>query len=874
MKKTAMQPPRAAGNQVLVLRSTVAAAMTLGLAIAASAQEAKPAEPQQLEGVTITGARKSAESAQLIKMKSDQVVDSIVADDIGKFPDKNVAEILGRVTGVQIQRGNGEAGSVIVRGLGGIVTLLNGREFFSDSGRSLYLADVPATMLQRLDVYKTQGADLPEGGTAGVIDVRTNRPFDFKDSQVVINGRMEHRDKAKADNPDLSGMASNRWKTEQGEFGALVGLSYQKGTYHDERAWVGDPVTFNHGGKSILGADAMGRVLDLGDRKRLAGNLALQWKPNADMEFFLEGFATKIDHRFQQSFLVAGIPVFEPTSVVTTKPGTNNLDTVTNTNYPGWGFTSTQAKHDEASNKQFALGGHWDATDRLRVSSELAHTKSRIDWVNRILDTGYAPTNTIGKVQDGGGYIDYPTLDLTKATNFRVNGGVDVRGERSGDSTDWRADAVYDMAGNSFFKEFSTGVRLAKRHAMAVNTSMPWTTSFSAVGQLVSNFPGIYSVSPATWGDFGVKQYVYADREWLLDNGEAFRKMLTGSTALTAYDPMTLFDDEEKTSAVYGKTKFGFNAGGVPVSGVAGLRLVRTQQHLMGNSRNAATNVITPVDVDTSRTDALPSLALKAEFSPKLIGRLVLGKAIERPNFVDYNPGVTYTPPGGGVTFGTASGGNPNLKPTESKNIDVALEYYFARTGSLTATVFEHKFKNRVVIDAGETTINGVRYNTSQPINLNKANLGGYELSYRQFYDWLPGVFSGLGLEANFTYMSGKQINKSGLESDFLGQSKRAINLVALYEKNDVYGRLAYNWRSKFLAEYPYRTTGRELWVAPLSTLDASAGYTFNKHLTISLDVTNLLNQAYHDYFDKNPAMVRDVRYYDRTYGISLRWKM
>ena len=647
---------------------------------------------------------------------------------------------------------------------------------------------------------------------------------------------------------------------------------------------MGDPQTYvasdknNHNPtltKDVLGSCCMGRVLDLGDRKRLAGNMALQWKPNADMEFFLEGFATKIDHEYQQSFLVGGVPDWNlANTVITTKPGTNNLDTITNTNYNGWGFTSTQAKHDEASNNQFALGGHWDVSDRLRLSSELAHTSSKIDWVNRILDSGYSPTNTVAKVQDGGGYINYPTMDLTKASNFVINGGVDVRGKRTGDSTDWRGDAVLDLGSNSFFKEVSGGLRLAQRKAMSINTSMPWTTSFSAVGKSAANYPNIFSVSPTTWGDFGVKQYVYANRDWLLNNGEDFRNLLTGSTALTAYDPMTLFDDKETTTAAYGRTKFGFNAGGVPVSGVAGLRVVRTSQHLMGNSRNATTGVITPVDVNTSRTDALPSLAMKAEFTPKLFGRLVAGKTIERPNFGDYNPGVTYTPPGGGVPFGTASGGNPNLKPTESTNLDIALEWYFARTGSLTGTAFEHKFKNRVVIDSGTTTIGGVNYNTTQPINLNKANLGGYELSYRQFYDFLPGVFSGLGLEANFTYMSGKQTDKNGLQTAFLGQSKTAYNLVGLYERNDVYARLAYNWRSKFLAEFPYRTTGRELWVAPLATLDASAGYTFNKNTTISLDVTNLLNQSYHDYFDKNPSMVRDVRYYDRTVGLSVRWKL
>jgi len=867
MKKSAAAPRSAAEHNVHALRATAVAAMALAFSLAAHADNAAV-----LDTVVVTGARASAETAQAIKKNSDQVVDSIVAEDIGKFPDKNVAELLGRVTGVQIQRGNGEAGTVIVRGLGGIVTLLNGREFFSDSGRSLYLADVPATMLKRIDVYKTQEASLPEGGTAGVIDVRTNRPFDFKSAQVYVNAHMENRDKAKVNNPDLSGMATNRWKTDLGEVGALVGLSYQNGKYHDERAWVGDPDII----KGVVSSCCVGRVLDLGDRSRLAANFATQWKPNADSEVYFEGFGTKIDHKYQQSFLVAGIPdPYLSNTVVTLKPGTSNLDTSINTNYAGWGFTSTQAKHDTVSNAQFALGGHWDLSPALRVTSELARTNSQIDWVNRILDTGYSPTNTIAKVQDGGGFIDYPTLDLTNKANFRINGGVDVRGEREGKSNDWRADATYDL-GDGFFREVSGGVRLAKRSAMSINTSMPWTTSFAAVGQSTASaaLADMFSVSPATWGNFGVKSYVYADRDWLLSNGEAFRKLLTGSTALTAYDPMTLFDDTETTKALYGRTKFGFDAAGVPVTGVFGLRVVQTEQQLMGNSRNASTGVISPVNTNTSRTDVLPTLSLKAELTSKLIARLVSGKAIERPNFGDYNPGVTYTPPGGGVTFGTASGGNPNLKPTESTNVDAALEYYFARTGSLTGTLFEHRFKNRILWNTVATTINGVKYNITQPVNINTANLHGYELSYRQFYDFLPGWMSGFGMEANYTFMSGKQTDIAGVEGPFLGQSKSSYNLVGLYEQGPIYARLAYNWRAKFLAEKPYRSTGRELWVAPLRTLDASFGYTINKQLTMSVDVTNLLNQAYHDYFDQNPAMVRDVRYYDRTVGVSLRWKM
>jgi iron complex outermembrane receptor protein len=132
-------------------------------------------------------------------------MDSIVADDIGKFPDTNVAR----------NRWPASAASrcaampakpipVLIRGLPGIATLLNGRELFTTTGRYIQLADIPSTMLQRADVYKSQSADLLDGGIAGVIDVRTNRPFDFKGFTAAINGGGTNNSQADRTDPEVS----------------------------------------------------------------------------------------------------------------------------------------------------------------------------------------------------------------------------------------------------------------------------------------------------------------------------------------------------------------------------------------------------------------------------------------------------------------------------------------------------------------------------------------------------------------------------------------------------------------------------------------------------------------------------------------------
>jgi iron complex outermembrane receptor protein len=874
------QPRGAAQARPIALKALVAALAGIGMlsTAAVSAQEAVQDALKDGENVvTVTGQRKAAQSAQTIKKNADQVIDSIVADDIGKFPDKNVAEILQRVTGVQVIRGGGEAGQVIIRGLGGIVTLLNGREFFSDAGRSLYLADVPATMLQRIDVYKTQGGDLPEGGTAGVVDVRTNRPFDFKGATFNANARVENRDKAGTNNPDLSAMASNRWKTSIGEVGALVGVSYQRGRYADEVAFASEPTPIDGG---VIGATALGRFMGNGDRKREALNFALQWRPSSTVEVFAEGFRTNIDHRFQNNFLLA-FPPINRGATITTKPGTNYLDTITLLNAPHGGFTSTQAFQHDVTNQQSAIGVTWDASASLRITSELATTKSDFAERRVIVDLDYTAHGFFGAVRAGGGYVDFPGTNMQDPADadFRIAGGKDIANSRGGKSTDWRSDLVWDTSGNDalgFIKEVAGGVRLAERKAFSQANRDVWWNFGPNQGRNVSNFPGLYTLSAPTAGNYGVNQYIVADMDYLLDQTAEVRRILTGSTDALGADPLAYYDDVEKTRAAYLKTKFGFHAG-VPVSGVLSTRVVRTEQVLRGNSRIGTD--VNPITVETSHTDVLPSLALRADFTPKLVGRLIAGKAIERPAFVDYNPALRLDngtqvegQPGGVPGSGTA--GNPLLRPTRSNNVDIALEWYFAPTGSLTATIFKHKFTDRISFKSEVETINGRTYNVTRPYNLSRANLEGAELSYRQFYDGLPAMFKGLGMEANFTYITGEQINPDGSESPFLGQSKTSYNLVGLYERGAVSARLAYNWRSKFLAETGYRGFANlDLYVAPLKSLDGSVSYRINKNLTLTLDGNNLLDQPYHDYFNQDTGLVRDTRRYDRAVGLALHYK-
>ncbi|MEJ7806719.1 MAG: TonB-dependent receptor, partial [Telluria sp.] len=615
-----------------------------------------------------------------------------------------------------------------------------------------------------------------------------------------------------------------------------------------------------------------------GDRKREALNFALQWRPSSTVELFAEGFRTNIDHRFQNNFMLGFPPNFRG-ATITTKPGTNNLDTITLLNADHGGFTSTQAYQHDVINQQYAIGALWDVTPSVRVSTELATTKSDFAEHRVIFDMDYTARGFQGAVRSGGGYVDFPGTDMTDAVaaNFRVAGGKDIVLNRGGKSVDWRSDVTWDTSDNkafSFIKEVAGGVRLAERKAQSLaNDADAWLNVGPNQGRNVSNFPGLASLVAPTDGRYGVDRYLVADRDYLLDNTAEVRRILTGSSDAKGIDPLSYFDDVEKTSAMYAKTKFAFHMG-VPISGVLGARFVRTEQTLRGNS-SLNGGAPQPVTVETTSSNVLPSLALKADFSPTLVGRVIAGKAIERPAFADYNPALrTGTPPTNPAVPGAGSAGNPYLRPTQSANVDVALEWYFASTGSLTGTLFRHNFTDRLSSQARLEVINGLNYNITRTYNLSKAYLEGAEVSYRQFYDGLPGVFKGFGMEANFTYMTGKQTNPDGNESVYTGLSKTSYNLVGLYERGDWSARLAYNWRSKFLAEERYRGyQDLNLYVAPMKTLDGSLTYRISKKLTVTLDGNNLLDQPYHDYFNQDTGLVRDTRRYDRAIGLALHYK-
>lgn len=205
-------------------------AMTASVAVAQDA----PAEGEK--EVVVVGVRKSLKSAQQIKRDADTVVDSITASDIGSFPDKSVAEALQRVAGITVNRFaassdtahfSAEPSGVLVRGLNQVRSEFNGRDTFSaNSSRGLSWGDVSPELMSGVDTYKNQTAELIEGGIAGTINLRTRVPFDSKGRLLALSVDASYGDLAEKWTADVSGIYSDRWTTDAGEFGVMLNFAH------------------------------------------------------------------------------------------------------------------------------------------------------------------------------------------------------------------------------------------------------------------------------------------------------------------------------------------------------------------------------------------------------------------------------------------------------------------------------------------------------------------------------------------------------------------------------------------------------------------------------------------------------------------------
>jgi iron complex outermembrane receptor protein len=911
----------------LAVKSALGLAMLVppSLTLAATAADTSP-----LEEIVVTGIRKSLDVSIEVKRDSTEFREVVTSEDIGKMPDKNVADSLARLPGITTSAAGANEGGfdendrVSMRGTNPSLTqtLINGHGVASGDwfaldqvttvGRSVSYTLLPSEIVSKVVVEKSSSASLVEGGVAGSVNIVTRKPLEFsKPFTLEASVGAVYSDLPSKTDGQYSALAD--WKNDASNFGVMLQLFSE--TRHLRRDGVeilgydqipaNSPMAIAHPDlANVYYPHEMGAAYFTQERQRNGGLLDVELKPTDDLTFDLSGFHSKLNATnynrnyllWPTSFVKSGGTAASPgnPAVLGQAPDPGYViqnNTLVQANFspvPGntYGVYDQISRPDESATANFVnLDGSWNASDVLTFFGQVGYS-----WGD-----GKTPqqdvSETVPGVGAGGGYTLHgigsgPSFNLGSTNNTTPTpGGVPVGfgwifGDQNIDVKDresWaKIDSDYKIHDDSW-TDLKFGARFDKhdRTSAGVIGQGPL-----APGKLTSAYPTTFSNYPSNFNTFGGS----------IPTGVWF----WSPAQLAAYDSVTnvnrdpvsrldwnsMFEVHEKDSAAYIQADFKGSNWAANV----GVRYVHTQEDVLTYTGVGAT---TPGAITTSAfgpfiglptshsyNDVLPSANLKIDVAPDLVARFAASETMTR---ADYSAlaGFTSLSPPGAVGAGSGSGGNPDLKPIRSTNLDAGLEWYFAKRSLLSATLFYMDLRN--YIGYGSVTKSYVTYSTvfpngtirpyllSVPVNA-KGRVEGTEIAYQQAFT------ENFGFVGNYTYADGKQTSLVTTNGDdrLVGTSKNTYNASGYFENKYFSARVGYTYRSAFYSGLDRNTAFTQ---DKIGTLSASLGYTMNDHFSISFDGMNLNNPTL-KYYALNQSQPRAFYKNGSQYYLNFRFKL
>ncbi|MBW8843995.1 MAG: TonB-dependent receptor [Burkholderiales bacterium] len=819
-----------------------------GAAIApALAQEAAPAAgAQQLETVEIRGVRATLKKNLSEKREAGNIVDSINAEDVGKFPDKNVADSLQRVPGISVDRIWGEGKAIFVRGTDKNLnmTQLNGQAVASSEWwlnepqtRSFNYDVLPSEIVGSLDVFKSPSADLDEGSIGGLVIVKTRKPLAFKD-QLTLQASAEamySKLPGKTD-PQLSGLLN--WKSDDKTFGVLLAISSQK--RHMRRDGLENFTDGKYDIKDQNGAVTNayaswggGSAIFRQERERTTTNLALQFQPNpaTDIVLNLMDSDMKMNNNNQNYLWQAGglavggvISVTDP-KFISTSDGGKAL--VGGTVGPKTGVSFEPIYRESYIKSRVAdldgsyQAGNWKLHGQVgTTNSSGGSSHDRHFWMEGDTRT----TISLGPDHYGVKYLDINPLD-PKALTLK-SGDDRVRRMESKENYA-QGDATFDID-NSVITAVKFGAKLRDNTLQNTRTQgsagpgSPGWQSFS-LSDLSSGPSPLLSQQAAT--SDALTQYAWFDDALVASKGiPMFDKAMTYKDV-----PNEDYKIKERISALYGKADFASGK----LRGDFGLRVVRTEQTSEGFLGNAAGG-FSPTSVKNTYTDALPNLNVIYELSKEVVLRGAIGKTMARQTFDLLSPGLRRD----GTVLSKAYAGNPMLKPVHARQAEFGAEWYYADAALLSGTFFIKKLDTFTFKASKSEVVGSETLTVERPYNAdNGADIKGLELQWQQ-----PFGHTGFGTVVNYTFTDAKAGTVAGQPRlKVLGNSRDQFNFSGYYEQGPISLRISYNYRSK---SYGDVEMGGQVINAAYGQWDASASWDVTSKVTLYASAVNLNNEV------------------------------
>ncbi|WP_115560136.1 TonB-dependent receptor [Xanthomonas arboricola] len=831
---------------------------------------ATPSATTELDTITVTGYRASLEKSQAVKRSANSIVDAISAEDIGKFPDINAAESLSPLPGISVDRQFGEGEKVSINGTDPALNrvLLNGQTIASGdwggnptdtSGRTFNYTLLSPEIIGLMEVYKTPEARIDEGSIGGTVIVHPRKPLDLPKNTIRGSVGYNYNDRSEEGNPRGSALWS--WKNDDETFGALISATHDKQDlaragieYFGYTTGAGIPPTATITGD---GSDVATARVPAGissaffqqTRERSGLQGALQWKPNEQNEFNLTGLYIKGKYNnFSQARYVC--------------PACNDdRQKITQANVQNGVVTSATVSDGAAGQPYAQLDANYRESTVTTKSLNLRHDWSGEKWVFTT-QAGYTEA-TGGKnpeylmkylMQDGGynyafdGSNTSVNYDNGGASNWALPGNPaglapgqegNIPGTTTGimqaggiayqkskdDEKYFQWDAARDLEWGPFTK-LQFGYKYINHNngvdarGNRINTTDPVSlTQFNPGTTPSSLYDGLgASGDLTTWPTANLG----AVRSYLLSQPQGPYRTDFGAS----------FDVKEITQNVY--TQLNYETG--KWRGNVGVRLVdTTDKSQFWQSNDGGTSFQRVAETNDYRK-ALPSFNIAYDITDDTVLRFSAAKVIARPRYADLAGTFTVNSGNGNLT---ANGGNPDLKPYESTNYDLAAEWYFAPSSMLSGEVFYRDISSYIVnttvtqqLNPAPPAIAGL-YQVTTPVNVSDAKVKGVSVNYQQSF----GL--GFGLQANYTFAESD--SSSGLNLPYL--SRDTYNVIPYWEHGDWMVRVNYSYRSKYFTQIG-RLESRDFADA-YKQLDLNASYQITDYMGITVGATNLLDSTY-----------------------------
>ncbi|MEW6990206.1 TonB-dependent receptor [Colwelliaceae bacterium 6441] len=812
-----------------MLASSIALVLAGGAApFAMAAEEAA----QETEVIEVRGIRGSLKQALNNKRFANAVVDSISAEDIGKFPDRNIAESLQRIPGVSIVRSfAGEGGDVSIRGTNSELTQvsMNGNYvastgWFSQQAakRSFDMDLLPPELVAGVDVYKSPTATLDEGGVGGTVVVRTRKPLELDANTLYLSAEYQDNSIADENGQGLTGMYS--WKNDQENFGVLAALSTLEtiGRAHKAENYMDD-------GWAGAGISEFAQK-----REREAVDLTVEYAPSDDLSMNLHYFHIDLDaaNSNQNYLIIAGT---DPAGFNSNVSGATKFSPTNgfalDGNYAGAPFDDQNTRNAKMDTEVLAYEIEYVA-DTYTINAKIGNTEATGgDGGN--YNAGWVSSNSGLSIDfdmsgDNAMLLSPNGTDASDHSEYILNNGAVTAGYRKDEETFAQVDVDFSVEWGPI-SNFKTGIKL--RDHEFTSYSNTWTFDDSLTTGITKA-----SFADGHFNHSGIGLLNGSPTEIARVDGEKLRSHYNSHKTGESLNKSSYGVIREDIFAMYAQADFS----GDDYRGNLGLRYVQT------DTSADYYGYINTNTIETEKSDYadwLPSFNLALNLSDNVILRMSAAKVISRPNYTFLNPAANVPANSGGAASINITRGSVKLEPYRANQADIGVEWYFNDESLLSATLFSKDIRSFIIAGANQSRLiaNGTEYIVNEPGQGLGGELQGIEGQYQQQI----GEF---GWSANITYSEGFGLQDEGVDGGGIverplpGLSKLSYNLSAFYENDMFSARAAYTYRDSFIS--PSTGIGGNTNWDSYGIFDVNATWHATENLDVSIEATNLFEET------------------------------